>query len=150
MPFIPLIPFWTRVTITRLLLASLALAVCACGDGESASERAQREYELAVSAADSKRAEVRALAVASPCSQIEHCAVLKLQPTYPDPCSFTEDIDYSLISQTAVQAQVAAAQYSQLAQTARGLASPLPPGSSCTGFTRYRALWCISGSCTRL
>jgi hypothetical protein len=126
---------------------SLAVLVGGCGGSDESTSSPRSDYELAVLAADAERKEVLDLASPSPCSQAQDCSYLKLQPTYFDPCGFTEDIDYSLISATAAQARAAAIRRTELARTAQELA-PRPPGmTSCTGFNLYRPSVCIAGRC---
>jgi hypothetical protein len=134
------------MNLRRSVLLLLS-ALNGCGGSDQIYISPRTDYELAVMAADAKRAEVKTLAVDSPCTQSDHCSVIKLQPTYFEPCGLTEDIDYSLISATASQARTATAQHTELARAAQALA-PRPPGvTSCTGFTLFRPLVCVGGRC---
>ena len=136
---------------TRLLIGIVSILVAACGGSSTTAEDAQPDpYTSAVAAADAKAAEVRAIASPTPCSRNDQCSTLQLGATFNDPCGFTQDIDYSLTSASATAASAAAAEHSRLASAARALAPPLPPGTSCTGFQRFRPLACQANQCARL
>jgi multidrug efflux pump subunit AcrA (membrane-fusion protein) len=133
-----LTPFW-------FLMVSLLVGSCG-GDGGGISTE-QTALEKAVTAAKSQEANVLALASTSPCSDSTQCKVLALEPTFNDPCNFTEVVLYSTLSTTAQQVVQAASEYAQLARQARALSAPLSFGTSCGGLTRLQLYVCVSSKC---
>ncbi|NML16073.1 hypothetical protein [Azohydromonas caseinilytica] len=107
-------------------------------------------YDRLVDAAEAKRKEVEALAVDGPCETDNQCGTLILEPTYIGPMSKAQEIDYSLVSSTALAASVAADQYNDLARQAVAVQPPDNSMCACTTWGLPTALRCISRKCVRL
>ncbi len=127
-------------------LVVLGLAALASCGGDSAMSD---DYQAALDATASKRAEALTLATVSPCSAVQQCANLALvQPN--GHCSSTDYHPYSLASPTAAAASAAAADERALAQHAVAIAPPpitactavvtLPPDLACTANVCQAAL----------
>ena len=126
--------------MSRHSLLALALASLASCGGDSSSD----DYQMAVDAANAKRAEAISLAPASPCAAVQQCANLQLvQPQAH--CTAVDYRPYSLASPTADAASAAAAEERALAIHAVAIAPPpvtacsalvvQPPDLACTANT---------------
>ena len=126
--------------IKQSLLALALVSLASCG-GDSSPD----DYQMAVDAANAKRAEAISLAPASPCNAVQQCANLAMvQPT--GYCPALDYRPYSLASSTADAASAAASDERALADHAIAIA-PGPGGACTASITLPPNLACVANTC---
>jgi hypothetical protein len=121
---------------------------CNVGDQQKDDLPTISQYEMLISAAASKSAEVQSLVDASPCTQSSQCSTLVLQHQQP-PCFFNDRYDYSLASPTAAAASAAASEYNALAAQASAVRPPSNISGSCSQNVTLMPLNCVANRCIR-
>ena len=131
--------------VKQSLLALALVSLAACGGDSSPDDSSAHAYQMAVDAADAKRAEAISLAPPSPCNAVQQCANLTF--VLPEGhCSALSYRPYSLAAPTADAASAAAADERALANHAVAIAPP-PPTACAAAITLPPDLACVANTC---